>query len=164
MDAREYLQQTRERFDVIIIDLVEPLEAGPACLLYTQEFYQLIKERLNSGGIMAVQSGASGWTNLDNFTAIISTLKSVFSIVCPYQVYVPSFVDLWGFATASQDLNPSQLTPKETDSRISSRLSKKLKSYDGITHHALFLLPKHLRHQLAITKRIITDKSPIFTY
>ena len=163
-DARRYLQETNNRFDVAIIDLVEPLEAGPACLLYTQEFYQLVKERLNPGGIMSVQSGASGWTNLENFTAIINTLKSVFSIVRPYQVYVPSFVDLWGFATASQSLDPTELTPKEIDRRVSARLSKKPKSYDGISHQALFLLPKHLRHQLAITRRIITDRKPIFTY
>ncbi|HEX75429.1 MAG TPA: polyamine aminopropyltransferase [Dehalococcoidia bacterium] len=163
-DARRYLQETNDGFDVIIIDLVEPLEAGPACLLYTQEFYQLVKERLNPDGIVSVQSGASGWTNLENFTAIINTLKSVFSIVCPYQVYVPSFVDQWGFATASQSLTPAKLSPKEIDHRILTRLFKKLKSYDGVSHQALFTLPKHLRHQLAITKRIITDKKPIFTY
>ena len=162
-DARRHLQQTNDRFDVIIIDLVEPLEIGPACLLYTQEFYQLIKERLNPGGIISVQSGASGWANSQNFTAIINTLKSVFSIVCPYEVYVPSFVDLWGFATASQSLDPTKLGSEEIDHRISTRLSKKLKSYDGLSHQAIFTLPKHLRHQLGITRRIITDKKPVFT-
>ena len=163
-DARKYLQETNYKFDVVIIDLVEPLEAGPACLLYTQEFYQLVRERLRPDGIMSVQSGASGWTNLETFTAIVSTLKSVFSIVCPYQVYVPSFVDMWGFSTASQTVRPSKLSPKEVDRRISTRLSKKLKSYDGLSHQASFTLPKHLRHELAIAKRVITDKEPIFTY
>jgi spermidine synthase len=161
-DARKYLQETSERFDVVIIDLVEPLEGGPACLLYTQEFYQLVRERLNNGGIMSVQSGASGWTNLQNFTAIIHTLKSVFAIVCPYQAYVPSFVDLWGFATASQSIDPSKILPEDVDRRIASRLLKKPKSYDGLSHLAYFTLPKHIRHQLAITKRIITDKKPSF--
>src|SRR4030042_1834072 len=160
-DARKYLQETNDRFDVVIIDLVEPLEEGPACLLYTQEFYQLVKERLNAEGIMSVQSGASGWTNLQNFTAIINTLKSVFKIVCPYQAYVPSFVDLWGFATASQRTNPAELSCEDVDRGIAARLLKKPKSYDGLTHQSLFTLPKHIRHQLAITKRIITDKKPI---
>ncbi len=161
-DARKYLQECSTKFDVIIIDLVEPLEVGPACLLYTQEFYQLIQERLNDGGIMSVQSGASGWTNLQNFTAIISTLKSVFPIVCPYQVYVPSFVDLWGFATASQKLNPTSLSPTQIDGRISTRLSKELRSYDGISHQSMFALSKHLRHEIATSNRIITDANPIF--
>ena len=163
-DARRYLQQTSRKFDVVIIDLVEPLEGGPACLLYTQEFYQLIRERLNPEGIISVQSGASNWTDSKVFTAIINTLRSVFAIVCPYQTYVPSFVDLWGFSTASESVDPTNHSPEEIDRRISVRLSKKLKSYDGLTHQALFTLPKHLRHQLAIANKIITDKKPIFTY
>jgi spermidine synthase len=163
-DARGHLQETNDRFDVAIMDLVEPLEEGPACLLYTREFYQLVKERLNPNGIISVQSGASGWTNLQNFTAIINTLKSVFTIVCPYQAYVPSFVDLWGFATASQSINPTELLPENVDHRITARLLNKPRSYDGLTHQSLFNLPKHTRHQLAITKRIITDKKPIFVH
>lgn len=163
-DARMYLTETNNKFDVIIIDLVEPLEEGPACLLYTREFYELVKDRLNRGGIISVQSGAAGWTNFKNFTAIINTLKSVFNIVCPYHVYVPSFVDLWGFATASAGLNPINLSTEEIDRRISARLTKRLKSYDGLTHQSLFTLPKHLRHQLAITRRIITDRKPVFVY
>jgi spermidine synthase len=163
-DARMYLQKTNEKFDVIIIDLVEPLEEGPACLLYTREFYELVKDKLNVGGIISVQSGAAGWTNSKNFTAIINTLKSVFTIVCPYQAYVPSFVDLWGFATASQSVKPAELSPGDIDCRISARLSKGLKSYDGVTHQSLFTLPKHIRHQLAVTRRIITDQKPVFVY
>lgn len=163
-DARTYLEETTNRFDVIVIDLVEPLKEGPACLLYTKEFYQLVKDKLSSEGIIAVQSGASGWTNLRNFTAIINTLKSVFSIVCPYQAYVPSFVDLWGFATASQTISPIKLLPEEIDSRISARMLKKPRSYDGLSHQAAFILPKHTRHQLAITRRIITDRNPIFVH
>jgi len=163
-DARMYLQETSNKFDVVIIDLVEPLEEGPACLLYTQEFYDLVKGKLNAGGILSVQSGAAGWTNLKNFTAIINTLKSVFSIVCPYHSYVPSFVDMWGFATASQSLRPTELLSEDIDHRISLRLSRQLKSYDGPTHQSLFALPKHLRHQLAITRRIITDRKPVFVY
>jgi len=163
-DARGHLQETNDRFDVVIIDLVEPLEEGPACLLYTREFYQLVKERLNPYGIMSVQSGAAGWTNLQNFTAIINTLQSVFAIVCPYQAYVPSFADLWGFATASQGINPTELLTEDVDHRIAARLLNKPKSYDGLTHQSLLTLPKHTRHQLAITKRIITDKKPIVVH
>jgi spermidine synthase len=163
-DARLFLQETSDKFDVIIIDLVEPLEEGPACLLYTREFYELVKDKLNVEGIVCVQSGAAGWTNLQNFTAIINTLKSVFKIVCPYQTYVPSFVDLWGFATASQSVKPAEFSPRDIDCRISARLSKRLKSYDGLTHQSLFTLPKHIRHQLAVARRIITDQKPVFVY
>jgi spermidine synthase len=163
-DARRYLEQSSDKFDVIIIDLVDPLEQSPARLLYTREFYQIVKEKLGHDGIMSVQAEPSEWANLDNFTAIASTLRSVFSIARPYQVHMPSFLGLWGFVVASQSLDPCQLTPEEIDARISTRISKKLKSYDGLTHQAVFTIPKHIRQQLAASKRIITDKEPISTY
>jgi len=56
------------------------------------------------------------------------------------------------------------LADEEIDTRISTRISKKLKSYDGLTHQAMFTTPKHIRRQLAASKRIITDKQPISAY
>jgi spermidine synthase len=164
VDARKYLEESSDKFDVIIIDLVDPLEQGPARLLYTQEFYQIVKQKLGPTGIMSVQAEPSEWRNLDNFTAIANTLRNVFPIACPYQVHIPSFLGLWGFVTASQSLDPSELTPEEIDARISTRISKRLKSYDGLTHQAMFTIPKHIRQQLAASKRIITDKQPISAY
>jgi len=160
-DARKYIAETKERFDVAVIDLADPVEEGPARMLYTQEFYGLVKDRLRPGGIMVVQSGQSGWINLDNFVAINGTLKSIFKIVRPYQVYVPSFVDLWGFHTASDSLDPVRLSPREINKRISDRVNGRLRSYDGIAHRGLFSLPLRLRRKLSRARRIITDASPI---
>ena len=163
-DARKWLDETSEVFDVIILDLVEPVEDSPAYLLYTQEFYTIVKQKLAPGGIMCVQSGAAGWTNHENFIAINHTLGSVFSIISPFQIYVPSFVDMWGFHIASQNSSPADMTVEEVDRKISKVLNKELKSYDGISHQALFTLPLHLRSELAQEKRIITDSNPIFVY
>ncbi len=163
-DARKYLEESVDKFDVIIIDLADPLAQGPSRLLYTQEFYQVVKQRLQGDGIMAVQAEPSGLTDLQNFAAIASTLESVFPIVRPYQAHIPSFAGLWGFISASQSLDPTELTAEEIDARISARVSKELKSYDGLTHQAMFTLPKHIRHQVATTRKVITDKEPISTY
>jgi spermidine synthase len=163
-DARQYLEESSDEFDVIIIDLVDPLEQGPARLLYTREFYQVVKQKLGQAGIMSVQAEPSEWGNLHNFTAIANTLGNVFSIARPYQVHVPSFFGLWGFVAASQSLDPAKLTSEEIDARISKRISKKLKSYDGLTHQAMFTIPRHIRRQLTATKRIITDKQLISAY
>jgi spermidine synthase len=160
-DARKYIAQTKERFDVAVIDLADPVEEGPARMLYTREFYQLVKDRLLPGGIMVVQSGQSGYINVDNFCAINGTLRSIFKIVRPYQVYVPSFVDLWGFHTASDTIDPSRLKPGEINTRIKARISGNLRSYDGIAHRGLFSLTATLRHKLRRVRKIITDESPI---
>jgi len=163
-DARQFLAKNNDKFDIIIIDLADPLAGGPARFLYTREFYQIIKQRIEPEGIMSVQAESATWTDLENFTILASTLKTVFPVIRPYQTHIPSFTCLWGFISASENLDPTKLAPEETDARIRVRISKELKSYDGLTHEAMFTIPKHIRQQLAATKKIATDKEPIFTY
>jgi spermidine synthase len=163
-DARKYLEENDDKFDVIIVDLADPLARGPARLLYTQEFYKVVRQRLQPEGIISVQAESAEWVSSDNFAAIASTLKDVFAIARPYQVHVPSFLGLWGFVSASQSLDPAKLMPGEIDARISARILKELKSYDGLTHQAMFTIPKHIRRQLALTQKVITDKEPISAY
>src|SRR3989338_9015718 len=96
MDARKYLEETSEVFDVIIIDISEPVEEGPAYLLYTKEFYDLVFERLSEGGLIALQAGTTAIHYLLNFSAVCHTLKAVFPIVTPYHASLPSFGLPWG--------------------------------------------------------------------
>jgi spermidine synthase len=164
VDAREYLAKSRELFDIIIIDLPDPIEEGPAYLLYTVEFYHLVRDRLTANGIITVQAGSAALTELLNFTSVNKTLKSVFPIVCPYQTDVPCFGGPWGFCLASLNLNPVQLSPSEVDSRISARSLTHLRFYDGLTHQGIFSLPKHLREELSRQGRLITDNEPLYVY
>jgi len=163
-NAREYLANSNESFDVIIIDLPEPIEEGPAYLLYTEEFYRIVQSKLTANGIISVQAGSASWTELDNLSAVNNTLKSVFPIVCIYQADVPSFGGAWGFCQASSDLSPLALSVAEIDDRISARGLDHLKFYDGLTHQAMFSLPKHLRNELAKPGRLITDDEPLYMY
>jgi len=163
-DARDYLVKSGELFDIIIIDLPDPIEEGPAYLLYTQEFYQLVRERLTANGIISVQAGSASLTELLNFGAVNNTLKSVFPIVCPYQVDIPCFGGPWGFCLASLNLNPVLLSPSEVDKRISARSLNHLRFYDGLTHQGIFSLPKHLREELAQQTKLITDNQPLYIY
>jgi len=164
VDARDYLAKSEDKFDIIIIDLPDPIEEGPAYLLYTQEFYQLVRERLTGNGIICVQAGSASWTELFNLSAVNNTLKSVFPIVCPYQVDIPCFGGPWGFCFASSSLSPLQLSVSEIDNRISTRSLNSLKFYDGLTHQGMFSLPKHLRDELAKPGQLITDNHPIYIY
>lgn len=161
-DARKYLAESAKRFDVIIVDLPDPLEEGPAFLLYTQQFYELVKERLTPEGVLSVQAETCSWEDLSGFTAINNTLASVFPLVFPYQVHIPSFGTPWGFSIASLKTDPLSLSPEEVDRRISTRLSKSLCFYDGLAHRGLFSLPKCFRQKLNGAKRIITDDNPLF--
>ncbi|MFH1651666.1 MAG: fused MFS/spermidine synthase, partial [Chloroflexota bacterium] len=90
-DARAYLENTGERFDVIIIDLPDPIEEGPAYRLFTREFYRVVRERLTDEGIIAVQSGSAMITELLNLSAVQRTLREVFRHVAAYKVDMPCF-------------------------------------------------------------------------
>lgn len=162
-DAKSYLEECQKNFDVIILDLPEPIEGGPAYLLHTKEFYQVVRERLAPDGILSLQAGSSAWGSHTLFTAIINTLKSVFPLVFPYEAHIPCFGGMWGFAFASQNLS-LHLSPREIDRRISSRVKKGLRFYDGLSHQGLFLLPKNIREAIDKEKRIVTEKEPLFVY
>jgi len=51
-DGRRFLQRTDRKFDVITIDPPPPVEAAGSSLLYSEEFYDLVKKHLKPGGIM----------------------------------------------------------------------------------------------------------------
>jgi spermidine synthase len=161
-DAMKYLQESEEKFDVIILDLPEPIEGGPAYLLSTREFYEMVRDRLADGGTVSLQAGASTWGNHQCFTAVVNTLKKVFPLVFPYQVCVPSYCGMWGFAFASASVIPPDAA--EVDSRVASRIDKELLFYDGLTHHGMFSIPKNLRRAIAEEKTVITVDNPFYIY
>jgi spermidine synthase len=50
-DARHYVLTTRESFDIITSDPIHPWVKG-AATLYTKEYFELVKKRLNPGGVV----------------------------------------------------------------------------------------------------------------
>ena len=161
-DARGYLQSGGDGFDVVILDLVDPLEEGTAYLLYTEEFYRIAKSRLNPGGILVTQSGPAGLPNhMECFTTIYHTLSRVFAHAAAAQVHVPAFQTLWGFTIASD--TPLPLRPEtEIDAAIAQRINKPLRHYDGETHRGMFALPKFLRQGIEAETRLNRDDHPVF--
>jgi spermidine synthase len=52
-DARHYLLTTREKFDAITSDPLDPWVKG-AAMLYTREFFEIVKGHLNPGGVVTL--------------------------------------------------------------------------------------------------------------
>ena len=161
-DARGYLERTDEQFDVMIMDLVDPMEGGTAYLLYTQEYYNVVKSRLKPGGILVTQSGPAGLiSHQECFTTIYRTLSSIFADTGLYQVHIPAFQTLWGFSLASDSELP-KLSADQVDRLVPERLGRKLDFYDGESHLSMFNLPKFIRRSVAEETRINRDDSPVF--
>ena len=75
-DGRHFIHTTKEKFDVITSDPIDPWVKGCAAL-NTREYYQMCKDHLNPGGIMAL------WmpfyeSSLETTKSLISTFFEVF--------------------------------------------------------------------------------------
>jgi spermidine synthase len=160
-DARAYLERSTERFDFICIDLVEPLEEGPACMLFTKEFYTLVHDRLTPGGSMTMQAGMTKVGELPFFAAIHRTLREVFPVVGGYQTFISCFGTPWGFILAGKKVDPVRQDPATVDRLIAERISTGLDYWDGITHQHAFALPKFIRTAVAAATRVSTDAHPL---
>jgi len=160
-DARGYLERTAERFDFISVDLVEPLEEGPACMLFTKEFYTLVRDRLTPGGTMTVQAGMTKINELSFFTAIHRTLRDVFPVVAGYQTFISCFGTPWGFITATKKVDPRRLDTPTVDRLIAERVKGPLDYWDGQTHLHAFSLPKFIRKAIDAQTRVVTDAHPL---
>jgi len=165
-DAKAVLEKCTEKFDVIIMDLDDPLEGGPCYQLYTKEFYQTIQQKLNPGGIFVTQSGQAGckmhhvvWSPVNN------TLRTVFPAVKGYNQAVYSFLDEWGWNIAFCDAdNASSLSAAEVDARIADRISGSLQFLDGESYLGLFCLSKKHRQTLAKETKVLSVTNDSFSF
>ncbi len=159
-DARRFLEETEGKYDIIYSDLTEPEEEGPSKMLYTKEFYQTVKNRLNPGGILAVQAGGFGLDYLSYHAAIRNTLKLVFDQVHSYHTFIPSFDCSWGFILAGVEPELLQIDRFDIDRRLGA-IAGQLRFYDGETHEGMFCLPKDIRNALKDDQTIIEDDKPV---
>jgi spermidine synthase len=75
-DGRHYLLTTAERFDAVTADPLDPWVKG-AANLYTKEFFEAVKGRLNPGGIVTVYIQLFE-TNNDAVKSAVATFFEVF--------------------------------------------------------------------------------------
>lgn len=157
-DGRAYVEKCSEKFDVIIVDLSDPLENSPAVFLFTREFYQLLRNRLTSHGCVAIQGeGVSPQEHILH-ARIVNTLKEVFPVVKPYIYSLHSFhrPDAHIFTTLQQEWTPEDMVIRFDKSKISLRyLSTSMME-------KLFVLPPYLQEAYEKHRQIITDANPSF--
>lgn len=160
-DARGYLEKTSERFDFITVDLVEPLDEGPACMLFTKEFYTLVRDRLTPAGAMTMQAGMTKIGELAFYSTVHRTLREVFPVVAGYQTFVSCFGTPWGFLAATKKVDPRRQDTPAVDKLIDERVRGPLAYWDGQTHQHAFSLPKFIRKAVDAQTRVVTDANPL---
>ncbi|MDQ1390013.1 MAG: spermidine synthase, partial [Acidobacteriaceae bacterium] len=109
-DGRRYLERTPQNYDVITIDPPPPVEAAGSSLLYSENFYSVVRQRLRPGGIL--QQWLPGGDAEDKAAVALALRRSF-----PY-VRVFAFGKDWGFHFLASD--------RPLASRSASELAQRL--------------------------------------
>ena len=160
-DGLVWAAETAETFDVIILDLTDPI--GPAKELYTQEFYADIKSKLNKGGILALHSEYPAHYP-ETFGRIAATIKSLFSSVCHGFCFVPLYGAVMSFTYASDEHDVKALDPSEVKERLQQRGVAGLKLYNEEIHQGMMAEPNFVKEILSQNNELVTKANPIHDF
>ncbi len=83
-DGRRFLKRTNEQFDLITLDPPPPVEAAGSSLLYSREFYEIVKARLSPTGVLQ-QWFPGGEAAISQ--AAVNTLVQTFPHVLAYRSF-----------------------------------------------------------------------------
>lgn len=160
-DGRAFVENDDGYYDVVIIDVVDMLENGPAQRIYTREFYTHLRRRLRPGGVVVVQGMEFSHVDFVQHAALARTLRTVFPEVHSYQAAIPSFLAPWGFVLASDHLHPGDWQPHALDALVAQRLGANwLHHLDGAFLLSRFQLCLETRMNLAIPGPTLSDEAP----
>ena len=142
-DGVEFVKNTTEKFDVIIVDSTDPI--GPAQPLFGEAFYQDVFNCLSDDGIV-VSQGESSWYAMDIQQSLLKVLNAVFPASYLYSFSNLTYPGgLWSFTFASKKYHPTvDFNPQRV---IESGLD--FQYYNEALHSAAFALPTFAKQGLA---------------
>ncbi len=159
-DAFELIRSTPGYWDVIIADLTDPIEEGPAYPLFTQEFFRACQSALRPGGVFVNQAGSLSPPLVDILVRVLNTIDSVFAQTSVITANVPTYGSPWGLALASDSPLNLLPDPQATDQLIAEQLTAPLRLIDGVSLLGHLQSPKYVRDRLASEETIYTIASP----
>ncbi|MBE7437910.1 MAG: hypothetical protein HS115_05575 [Spirochaetales bacterium] len=152
-DGRNYIEHAAtESFDVIIMDINEAMEDSPAQLLFTREFYLLLRQALTDRGIVSIQAE---WLHMPFHQDLLATVRSVFAGARQIEVNIPSFMMPTAFILASPDPAFYELEKSSLQKEIASH-DLRLNYYSVDMDRKIGVLPPYLTSRKK--GRIFTDE------
>jgi spermidine synthase len=141
-DGLAWLKAPPRRYDLIALDLTDPV--GPSSALYTPAFFADCRAALTADGAMVMHIGSPVAHPL-RVQESVAYLKRIFAKVSPYFVHIPLYGSTWGFAVASDSLEPATLDESVVEARLKARGVGDRQYYNGQVHQALFSQPEYLK-------------------
>jgi spermidine synthase len=140
-DGLEYVADTRERFDAIIVDSSEPI--GPSAVLHTRAFFTDCKRALKKGGILVTQNGLP-FLFPEHLRATSEIFASLFKATSPYMCTQPCY---FGGPFALNAASDSDDLFGVSVGTLKSRMAKRAietRYYTPVGHLAAFALPGYV--------------------
>lgn len=146
-DGVEFVQQTGQRYDAILIDSTDPVSVGEG--LFSAEFYQNCRKILNPGGILVTQSESPAWQQ-QNLRNISRKLRAVFPKVYYYQAHIPTYPSgHWLFGLASEVYHPQ----RDFHAARCREYNLAFRYYNEEIHAGAFALPGFVKELLGGTNK-----------
>lgn len=158
-DAFDVIAETRG-WDVIIADLTDPIESGPAYKLFTREFFAYCQRALAPGGVFMNQAGSLSPPLISPLARTMKTIGSVFSQAAIVTVNVPTYGSPWGMALASDKPFERQPSPEHVNQILANSTSGSMKMFDGQALLGLLQSALYVRQQIAKESMIYTLENP----
>jgi spermidine synthase len=137
-DGFEFLQNSRDRYDIIIVDSFDP--GGPVQSLSTDDFCHLVCARLTDEGIAVFQTD-SPTVKKDTLKSAIRNVSALFAQYKPYVVAISSFPEgTCSFLVCSKAKGGLDKLDKK---RIAA-ISRQCRCYNEAIQQGAFLLPGHI--------------------
>lgn len=155
-DGRRFVEETDESFDVILLDLTDPME--PSKYVYTREFYALCARRLRRGGILGLHND-SPFFFPQAYNVITKTLDAVFPYRRQYAAYIVGYMLDFAFSVCSMD-DVLEVDEKELARRGAERGIEGLLAYTPQLLERFRTLPGYMRRVLEEPCDISTDAAP----
>lgn len=140
-DGNKYIQEQKEKYDVIIVDSSDPI--GPAEVLFEKPFYAYLKDALKPGGIIATQ-GESIFLHADCISNLVKITKSLFPVTGYANILVPTYPG-GHIGVCMGSLEPGLEQPNR---EIDPLIRENLKYYNEDVHKASFILPEFARKMI----------------
>jgi spermidine synthase len=146
-------------FDVVLLDLEDPLSDGVAQRTFTDGFYRMVDRVLAPGGIVVTQAGELDHQDTRNMRAIRTTLGQVWPHTRPMRVGIPCFGCDWAIFMASHTPIPHR--PPDLDARWEALGGQAWPCFDLDGFAAVTWIPPDLRRKLDRPGRILREGEPM---
>lgn len=145
-DGAKYVAETKQRFDVIMIDSTDP--QGPGEVLFSHAFYADCKRCLNPGGILVTQNGVP-FLQGQELTDSVTHFRSLFHDGSAYVITVPTYAfGMMALGWASDD-TALRLVDLETLEARYAAAGFETQYYSPEVHRAAFALPVYVKKLIA---------------